>query len=121
MIPSREGHNSSAIAYVTYTWVTIYAQREIQLTEDLPEGVPKGFDELRTEILSYHDSVPIVPQEQIKDDGKMGLYVVYTYDIRGLYRPQEFLDRYKVGEGLLSPKTPLSRSVRVPRLILSRV
>ncbi|KAH6880532.1 hypothetical protein B0T10DRAFT_551731 [Thelonectria olida] len=95
MIPSREGHNLSTIAYVTYTWVTIYAQREIQLTEDLPEEVPKGFEELRTEILSYNDSVSIAPQEKIKDDGKMGLYVVYTYEIRGLYTPQELLDRYK--------------------------
>lgn len=100
IIPSREGHNKSNVAYVTYAWVTVYAHRELQLDDDLPMEVPTGFEELRKEILSFSDG--IADSDKIADEGRMGLFVVYTHDIRGLYIPKEFLERAKVSPTLFS-------------------
>lgn len=94
MIPSREAFSESEVAYVTYTWVTIFAHRELAMEEDLPADLPPGFEELRQDILSFRDTVP--DEHRIPDEGRMGLYVVYTYEIRGWYTPQELLDRTKV-------------------------
>jgi len=100
MIPSREGHSDSTVAYVTYAWVTIYAHRELDMDEDLPIRVPPGFEDLRREVLSFCGSVP--DQDKLPDEGRMGLYAVYTYEIRGLYTPQEFYERAKVCFGPFS-------------------
>ena len=100
MIPSLRGSARSEVAYVTYTWVTVFAHRELAMDEDLPAKVPLGFEGLRQEILSFRDTVP--DGHQILDEGHMGLYVVYTHDIRGLYMPQELLDRDKVCPALHS-------------------
>ncbi|KAH6838641.1 hypothetical protein B0I37DRAFT_387441 [Chaetomium sp. MPI-CAGE-AT-0009] len=94
MIPSREGYSDSEVAYVTHTWVTVCAHRELTMDEDLPVEIPSGFEGLRQEILSFRYAVP--DEHRIPDEGRMGLYVVYTHDIRGLYTPQELLDRTKV-------------------------
>lgn len=94
MIPSREGHNLSPVAYVTYAWVTVYAHRELRLDDDLPVEVPAGFEELRNEILSVGDG--IVDSDKVADEGRMGLFIVYTHDIRGLYIPKECIERSKV-------------------------
>lgn len=93
-IPSLEGYNTSAVAYVAYTWVTVLCQRELNMDDDLPAQVPLGFEELRQEVLSFCASVP--EPRRIPDEGRMGLYVVRTHEIRGLYTPQEILDRAKV-------------------------
>ncbi|KAK3316474.1 hypothetical protein B0H66DRAFT_576354 [Apodospora peruviana] len=92
MIPSREGNNDSFVAYVTYAWVTVYAHREPLLENDLPMEIPKGFEELREEILSFANN----SDDKIADEGKMGLFVMYTYGVRGLYVPKEVAERAKV-------------------------
>ncbi|KEY72362.1 hypothetical protein S7711_10405 [Stachybotrys chartarum IBT 7711] len=94
MIPSREGHNKSNVAYVTYAWVTVYAHRELRLDNDLPMEIPTGFEELRKEILSFGDGID--DGNKVANEGWMGLFIVYTHDIRGLYIPQEFLEQTKV-------------------------
>ncbi|KAM0429626.1 hypothetical protein ACHAPT_006231 [Fusarium lateritium] len=93
MIPSREGHNESSVAYVTYAWLTVYAHREV-LDEDLPTAVPEGFEELRREILSFGEDIE--GEDKIVGEGKMGLFLVHIYEIRGLYSPQEMLEWMKV-------------------------
>ena len=98
IMPLRHGSDTSPVAYVTYTWVTILAQRELQLDEDLPMAVPAGFEELRKEILSYSDKIPDL--DKVSNEGRMGLFVVYTYGIRGLYIPQENFDRAQVSSSL---------------------
>jgi hypothetical protein len=49
---------------------------------DLPAGVPKGFEELKREVLGFGQGV--VEQERVVDDGKLGVYLVVAYYIRGL-------------------------------------
>ncbi|CAM1502299.1 Fc.00g042830.m01.CDS01 [Cosmosporella sp. VM-42] len=94
IIPSREGTDLSTVAYVTYTWVQMYAQLELHLDEDLPVAIPAGFEALKTDILSYCDKIP--REDKIKDEGKMGLFAVYTHGIRGHYVPQIYYERAKV-------------------------
>ena len=94
MIPSVEGHNQSTVAYVTYTWATIYAHRELDLEQNLPAEVPAGFEELRKEVLSFSDKVS--NDVKISDEGHLGLFAVFTHDIRGAYVPREFYDRAMV-------------------------
>lgn len=119
LIPSSEGHNPSRFAYVTYAWVSVYAQREIDLDLLLPrepasEKRPAGFDELREEILGFADKVDdtLRPGEE-GEEGKFGVYMVYTNGIRGLYRPKEFEYRAVVSkftdlnEIRLAPMFPL--------------
>jgi hypothetical protein len=64
------------------------------LVQDLPVKVPTGFKEPRMEILSFGDGIS--DSNKIADEGRMGLFVVYTRDIRGLYIPQENIERAKV-------------------------
>lgn len=51
VIPQRRGMNRSTVAYFAYTWVMVYAHRQIQLDADLPAGAPATFEALCTEIL----------------------------------------------------------------------
>ncbi|KAH6635760.1 hypothetical protein F5144DRAFT_154812 [Chaetomium tenue] len=94
IIPSCRGFSNSEVAYVTYAWVTVFAHRELAMDEDLPAKVPSGFEGLRQEVLSFCNTVP--DEHKNPDEGRMGLYVVYTYEIGALYMPQELLDRSKV-------------------------
>jgi len=93
LIPAIEGAGRSKTAYVAYAWAAVRAHREIKINEDLPAGVPKGFEELRQEILGYGKDVG--DGDKIADEGKLGIYMVVTYDIRGDYGDE--LDR---SEGL---------------------
>ncbi|KAK4031249.1 hypothetical protein C8A01DRAFT_21507 [Parachaetomium inaequale] len=93
LIPAIEGAGRSKTAYVAYAWAAVRAHREIKMDEDLPAGVPKGFEELRQEILGYGKDVG--DGDKIADEGKLGIYMVVTYDIRGDYGDE--LDR---SEGL---------------------
>lgn len=52
-IPQIEAQQRSAYAYIAYAWVMIYAQRKIDLAEDLPDRAPLGFAQLRSEILGF--------------------------------------------------------------------
>ncbi|KAK3935030.1 hypothetical protein QBC46DRAFT_398448 [Diplogelasinospora grovesii] len=94
MMPSREGL-PSFVAYVTYAWFTVYAHRELRMDEDLPAEIPAGFEELRKEILSFADPSRGIPEtEKIgEEEGHMGLFVVYTHDIRGDYWPPWVYER----------------------------
>ncbi|ROV91881.1 hypothetical protein VMCG_09157 [Cytospora schulzeri] len=96
MIPSREGHDRSTVAYVTWSWATLYVHREIVLDYDLPGEIPAGFEELRREMLSYGEGIREGEGGRLpaEDEGKIGLYIVYTHDIRGIYTPQAILARY---------------------------
>lgn len=94
LIPAAEGHSPSAVAYVVHAWATVYAHREVDLDRDLPADAPPGFAQLRDEVLGFVQRVD--PAGRIPDEGKLGLYMVHTFDSRGTYLPQEFLDRMVV-------------------------
>lgn len=101
VIPSRAPYNASRVAYVTYAWATVYAHREVDLENDLPAAVPEGFEDLRQEILSHGDGVNgLKDSDKIPDEGKLGVYMVYTFEIRGNFTPTELLDRKKVRHSL---------------------
>ncbi|KAH8679190.1 hypothetical protein BGZ61DRAFT_359378 [Ilyonectria robusta] len=91
MIPSREGHDHSTVAYVTYSWLTVYAHRDLQLDDEAFAEIPTGFQELRRQVLSYVDKVS---QGRISDEGRLGLFAVHTHEYRGLYNPRELIDRF---------------------------
>lgn len=92
-IPHVEGHQTSRAAYVTYAWQVVRAHREIDLKK-LPAEPPVAFEQLRKEIMSFGEGLD--NEERISNDGKLGLYAVHTYEIRGSFTPQELIDRYKV-------------------------
>lgn len=96
VIPSRAPYNASRVAYVTYSWVTVFAHREVDLETDLSGDPPEAFEELRQEILSAADGMMIDSSDKIADEGKMGVYMAYTFEIRGSFTPPELLDRKKV-------------------------
>jgi hypothetical protein len=52
-IPQFWGELGSTYVYVAYAWVMVYAQRKLELEDELPNQVPAGFVELRREILGY--------------------------------------------------------------------
>ncbi len=83
LIPSVEGMGRAKTAYVAYVWAAVQAHREVRLDEDLPAEVPAGFEELRQEVLGYGRDVE--DANKIADEGKMSVYLVVTYDIRGYY------------------------------------
>ncbi|KAH6615784.1 hypothetical protein B0J18DRAFT_484457 [Chaetomium sp. MPI-SDFR-AT-0129] len=93
LIPSIRGAEESNTAYIAYAWAAVRAHRELKM-DDLPDEVPKGFEELRQEILAYGKDVD--DEGKIVDEGKLGIYIVVTYDVRGDYGIE--LDR---SEGLL--------------------
>ncbi|VBB80891.1 Putative protein of unknown function [Podospora comata] len=85
LIPSIEGMGRAKTAYVAYAWAAVRAHREVKMDEDLPEEIPKGFEELRQEILSYSGKGDVEEEDEVQEEGKMGIYLVVTYDIRGYY------------------------------------
>ena len=89
VIPLVEGMGHSKTAFVPYAWAAVRVQREVDLDRDLPAEIPKGFEELRQEILGYGKDVK--DKDRIGDEGKLGVYLVVTYEIRGYYG--ESLDR----------------------------
>ncbi|KAH7140849.1 hypothetical protein EDB81DRAFT_609990, partial [Dactylonectria macrodidyma] len=91
LIPSREGHNASTVAYVAYSWITIYAHRELRLGDDLSTEIPTGFEELRKEIVSHCNGIT---NTGLSDEGRMGLFAVHTHEYPGSYNPPELLERY---------------------------
>ncbi|KAK3290492.1 uncharacterized protein B0H64DRAFT_59494 [Chaetomium fimeti] len=52
-IPQLQGELDSTYAYVAYAWVMVYAQRRLELAEELPDRAPPGFAELRVEMLGH--------------------------------------------------------------------
>ncbi|KAK3896581.1 hypothetical protein C8A05DRAFT_39877 [Staphylotrichum tortipilum] len=83
LIPHIRGFTGSQTAYVAYAWAAVVAHREVKMDEDLPVEVPTGFEELRQDILGYGKDIG--EGDKIADEGKLGIYMVVTYDIRGSY------------------------------------
>ncbi|KAK4156581.1 hypothetical protein C8A00DRAFT_30547 [Chaetomidium leptoderma] len=52
-IPNREGTAMSTHAYVSYAYVMVFCQRQIDVAGELPDKPPPGFAELRSEILGF--------------------------------------------------------------------
>ncbi|ROW05792.1 hypothetical protein VMCG_05220 [Cytospora schulzeri] len=86
VIPYIRGHDRASWAYVAYDYFHIYAQRYTAV-DDLPEKSPKGFVELRQEILGYSRSAKQdcaglgeIRKENKKDDdeGQTGMFIVVT-------------------------------------------
>ncbi|KAH6894461.1 hypothetical protein B0T10DRAFT_536619 [Thelonectria olida] len=92
--PLRRGVDLSRVAYVTYAWLCVYAHLELNLEQQLPEEIPKGFEALREGILSFAKEEPL-DINKIPNEGKMGTYMVFTGDPYGTYFPQEMEDRTK--------------------------
>lgn len=88
LVPPVEGHDHSAWAYISYSYSQVYAQRRIT-TEDPPERVPPGFEELRRKILGYSSS------PDCKDEGLIGLYIVLS-EKRASSLPAVLKERYNV-------------------------
>lgn len=86
VIPSVEGHDCSYWAYVAYSYVQIYAHRHIT-SQDPPEKIPQGFEELRQNVLKY--------SLDYKDEGLVGLFIVFTEGRPGR-TPPEILKRDQV-------------------------
>lgn len=104
LIPSAEGHNPSTVAYITHAWVTVYAHREVDMERELPAELPAGLEKLREEVLGFAEQVHAA--DRIPDEGKLGIYLVHTYDARGNFVPQEFRDRMAVSL-LSNPLLPI--------------
>lgn len=64
----------------------VQLHRELKLDGDLPAEVPKGFEVLQGKILGYRKE-DAKEEDSIAGEGKMGVYIVVTYDIRGSYGP----------------------------------
>ncbi|KAK4199945.1 hypothetical protein QBC40DRAFT_280837 [Triangularia verruculosa] len=78
LIPTQEAMERSKTAYISYVWTVVRAHRELNVDEDLPAEVPKGFRELRDEIMGFGKDLS--EGEEISGDGKMGLYLVVNDD-----------------------------------------
>lgn len=76
-IPDRRSFNTSSIAYVAYKWVKVYAQREIDLDEDLPGQVPPAFVSLKDEIMGFAKAEHFAGTNK-GNFGKVGLFMVFN-------------------------------------------
>lgn len=73
-VPYRRSYDHASCGYVAYDWIRVFAQRCIKPSE-LSDTPPAGFEDLRSEILSYCEG-----SEALVDDQRYqnGLYVVIT-------------------------------------------
>lgn len=93
----RKGMNrSTIIAYVAYTWVMVFAHRQIKLDTDLPADAPETFEALCREILGYSRD----GAESFSGEGTVGLFLVNTDE--GTYVPETLKIRKEVGLGILT-------------------
>ncbi|KAK4235215.1 hypothetical protein C8A03DRAFT_18007 [Achaetomium macrosporum] len=96
LIPTYESMPNFKTAYVAYAWVPVMTHREINMDEDLPAEIPRGFEELRQEILSYAEYAKdeygneAKDEDKIADEGKMGVFVIITHNVRGGYRKDQW-------------------------------
>lgn len=76
---AAEGHDFAPDIYVAYQYRHVYSQLRITPL-DPPKGpVPVVFEQLRQEILGFRaGSDDAAAQEIGREDGVMGLYIVYT-------------------------------------------
>lgn len=110
-MPQREAKGPATYAYIAYTWVIVYAQRELRLDEgeDLPKEVPPGFDELRKEILSFA-SPDTTKTGADQGEHHIGLFVVFSME--AAYTPEVLRARYDVNSLIrISLQKPRSSKV----------
>jgi hypothetical protein len=88
-IPNRKGLAMSTHAYVSYAYVMVLGQRQLDVAGELPDKAPPGFAELRSEILGFakedEEELLRVPGMQPVGEGQdptSMLFVVLT-DERG--------------------------------------
>ncbi|ROW01079.1 hypothetical protein VSDG_02847 [Cytospora chrysosperma] len=74
--------------YSAESYVHVYAQGRIT-PECPPEQVPRGFEELRQEVLAYSKD-----REGDLQDGLIGLFIVFTQE-RACPNPPELQERYQ--------------------------
>ena len=89
-IPQREGYSTSSIAYVAYTWVHIFVQREVH-PQDLLEEAPIKFQQMRIDMMELSDT-----QLDMQDPafGKISQYIVFAGNDR--WTPPILSEREKV-------------------------
>lgn len=92
VLPFFLPHDESPWAYVAYSYTFVYSQLHIT-TDSLPERVPRGFEELRQEMLEDCTS-----GSNLGDEGLMGFYIVRTDD-QACPMPAELKNRYTVRPG----------------------
>jgi hypothetical protein len=107
-IPEKQREIQSTYAYIAYAWVPPYAQRQLDLLEDLPERAPPGFADLRNELLGYsnggaEETLQINRSEEGQGDPTAALFIVVSdernYPLR-LYPRKvsaSFIDRLPAG------------------------
>lgn len=86
MIPYKKGYKRARSAYVAYTWVRVFAQRKVDLENELLLlDCHPGFDDFKESIFAFaqNDETPID-----------GFFVLV--DDEDTYVPQELSDRGKV-------------------------
>lgn len=88
VVPSLYPHDRSPWVYVAYSHTFIYSQRLIPVC-DLEKEAPRGFEQLRREILGCSSS------PGTSEEGSMGFYVVVIGGRDGPL-PAEFVERRKV-------------------------
>jgi hypothetical protein len=57
LVPNIRNYLNSFSAYAVYAWLFVFAQRKINLAEELPDVAPPGFAELRREISQCREAV----------------------------------------------------------------
>lgn len=87
-VPCIYPHDRSPWAYVAYSHTFVYSQRLIT-TDEFGKQAPRGFEELRQEILECSSS----PDES--DEGLMGFYIINIWGRDGP-EPVELKERNKV-------------------------
>ncbi|KAK4163007.1 hypothetical protein QBC43DRAFT_213706, partial [Cladorrhinum sp. PSN259] len=85
LVPSFPGtpDECSDTIYIPYAWAAVRLQRELNLDEYLPNEVPRGFEELRKEILGFAETVRTKDKIAPEEEGKLGVYMLVTWGIRG--------------------------------------
>lgn len=104
VVPSGYPHNRSPWVYVAYSYTFIYSQR-LNPANDLKDEVPRGFEQLREEILGFSSRMDDA------NEGLIGFYIVLIADRMGP-KPAELQERQKV----LTAKS-LSLSTNIPRCL----
>lgn len=72
-IPFKKGRKRSDVAYIAYDWVMVFAQRQVNLGEELLDRPPPRFAELRDDMLQFADR-----EGQQKVEDLSALFVVIT-------------------------------------------
>jgi hypothetical protein len=83
LIPSFEGMGRAKAAYVAYVWVPVQAHRKVEVDEELPAEIPKGFLGAATGVFGLCEERKGRRQESGRGNPERVLYMVVTYDVPG--------------------------------------